>query len=144
MVQEDTVKLLRECIAGVKMGIASIEEVIDKVKSAPLKDMLLECVREHHQLGKEIDGLLSDYNEQEKEPNIMAKGMSWIKTNVMMSMDNNDNTIADVITDGCNMGVKALNRYMNKYKNADSHSKELAKRLINSEHKLSIDLRPFL
>ena len=32
MVESDTVKLLRECDAGVKMGVDSIEDVIDNVE----------------------------------------------------------------------------------------------------------------
>ena len=34
MIQEDTVKLLRECNAGIKMGVSSLDEVLPKVQSA--------------------------------------------------------------------------------------------------------------
>ena len=74
----------------------------------------------------------------------MAKGMSWMKTNVKLIMDESDKTIADLITDGCNMGVKSLNRYLNQYKAADEKSKDITKRLINLEEKLAIDIRSFL
>ena len=53
-------------------------------------------------------------------------------------------TIASLMTDGCNMGVKSLNKYLNKYKAADEVSKDIAKRLINLEEKLAIDIRQFL
>ena len=49
----------------------------------------------------------------------MAKGMSWFKTNIKISADSSDNTIADLNTDGCNMGDKTLHKYLNKYKAAD-------------------------
>ena len=49
-----------------------------------------------------------EYHDDGKDPNPMAKGMSWIKTNVKLVIDESDNTIADLITDGCNMGVKSL------------------------------------
>ena len=54
--------------------------------------------------------------------------MSWIKTNVKLVMDESDETIADLITDGCNMGVKSLNEYLNQYKAADEKTKDIAKR----------------
>ena len=38
MIEQDTIRLLRECDAGVNMGISSIEEVIDKVKSENLRN----------------------------------------------------------------------------------------------------------
>jgi hypothetical protein len=59
-------------------------------------------------------------------------------------MKESDHVIADLITDGCNMGVKSLNRYLNQYKAADENTKDITKRLINLEEKLAIDLRDFL
>ena len=70
--------------------------------------------------------------------------MSWIKTNMKMGMDNSDQTIADLMTDGCNMGVKSLNKYLNQYKAADEKTKDIAKHLINLEEKLAVDIRSFL
>ena len=83
-------------------------------------------------------------DDEGKEPAAMAKGMSWIKTNVMLAVNDSDQTIADLMTDGCNMGVKSLNKYLNKYKAADEVSKDIAKRLINLEEKLAIDIRQYL
>ena len=74
----------------------------------------------------------------------MAKSMSWIKTNVMMAMDAGDDTIADLLTDGCNMGVKSLSRYLNKYAAADEKSKDIAKKLISMEADLACQLRDYL
>lgn len=74
----------------------------------------------------------------------MAKGMSWMKTNVKLVMDESDNTIADLITDGCDMGVKSLSRYLNQYAAADEVSKDITKRLIKLEEQLAVDMRQFL
>ena len=54
------------------------------------------------------------------------------------------NTIADLITDGCNMGVKSLNKYLNQYPAADSKVKDICDRLIKIEEKLGKDLRRYL
>ena len=144
MIEQDTIKLLRECDAGIKMGVASIDEVLDYVKSSELKKLLSECKREHDNLNEEVQKLLDKYKDEGKDPNPIAKGMSWIKTNMKLGMHESDHTIADLITDGCNMGVKSLNRYLNQYKAADEVSKDIAKRLINLEEKLAVDIRSFL
>ena len=144
MVEQDTIKLLRECDAGTKMGISSIGDVIDYVKSQELGEKLKTCKSEHEKLEKEIETQLEKYQDNGKEPNPMAKGMSWIKTNVMLVMNDSDQTIADLMTEGCNMGVKSLNKYLHKYEAADEVSKDLAKRLINLEEKLAVDIRKFL
>ena len=87
---------------------------------------------------------MDKYHDDGKEPSPMAKGMSWIKTNVKLVMNESDQTIADLMTDGCNMGVKSLNKYLNQYKAANEKSKDITKRLIKLEEKLVIDIRGFL
>ena len=144
MIEQDTIKLLRECDAGVKMGVSSIRDVLDNVGNGEFKKLLTDCLNEHQKLDKEIDGLLDKYRDDGKEPAAIAKGMSWIKTNVMLAMNDSDKTVADLMTDGCNMGVKSLNMYLNKYKAADEVSKDIAKRLINLEEKLTVDIREYL
>ena len=144
MIEQDTIKLLRECDAGVKMGVASIEDVLPHVHSDKLESVLNDCKDEHSKLDRELQELLDRYKDDGKDPNPMVKGMSWIKTNVMLAADESDHRIADLMTDGCNMGVKSLNRYLNQYKAADEVSKDICKRLINIEEKLIIQLRSFL
>ena len=144
MVEKDTVRLLRECDAGVKMGIDSIEDVVDNVKSSEFKNLLCECKREHKVLEKEITSLLDGYGDDGKTPNPIAKGMSHVMTEMKLMMKGSDATVAELMTDGCNMGVKSLNKYLNEYKAADERSKDVAKRLINLEEKLAVDIRGFL
>lgn len=144
MIEQDTIKLLRECDAGVKMGIDSIEDVIDNVRSDSFKNYLETCKSSHEKLDSEIQNLLECYDDDGKDPNPVVKGMSWIKTNAKMMMDNSDGTIADLMTDGCNMGVKSLSRYLNQYKAADEQSKDITRRLISLEERLAVDIRPYL
>lgn len=144
MINDDTIELLRECNAGIKMGVNSIDDVYDNVKDEDFRSLLAECKEEHQKLGSETHSLLNSFCDEGKEPSLMAKNMAHIKTNVKMAMDNSDNTIADLITDGCNMGVKYLNRYLNQYKAAAEKAKDIAKRLINLEEKLAVDIRGYL
>ena len=144
MIEQDTIKLLRECDAGVKMGVSSIDDVMKYAKSEKLKKILSDNRQEHCKLDKELQELLDDYHDDGKSPNPMAKGMSWMKTNVKLVINESDHTIADLMTDGCNMGVKSLNMYLNQYAAADEKSKDICKRLINLEEDLTIQMRQFL
>ena len=144
MVENDTVRLLRECDAGAKMGVSSIEDVLKHVKSDEMRQMLNKCKDEHEALGREIDIYLAECGDDGKSPNPIAKGMSWIKTNVKLGMHEDDKTIADLMTDGCDMGVKSLSRYLNEYQAADERAKDIAKRLIAIEDELGTNLRGYL
>ena len=144
MIQQDTIKLLRECDAGIKMGISSIDDVLDHVEQEPLSKLLTHCRQEHEQLQDQIQQQLERFRDDGKDPNPIAKGMSWMKTNMKLGMEESDATIAELMTDGCNMGVKSLSRYLNQYKAADEHSKDIAKKLIHLEAQLAADLRGYL
>ena len=144
MTNNDTVNLLRECNAGIQMGVSSIDEVLPRVKSKKLETLLNDYKNKHTQLGNETNGLLEDLGEEPKEPNPMAKGMSWIKTNVKLGMDESDATVSDLITDGCNMGIKSIRKYMNQYENADERSKGIAEKLIDIEEELAVEMSPYL
>lgn len=144
MIEQDTIKLLRECDAGVHMGIASIDEILDDVQSDGLESLLTTCKNEHVELANEIQSLLSEYHDDGKAPNPMAKGMSWLKTNVKLAVEKSDHMIADLMMDGCDMGVKSLSRYLNQYAAADEQSKKICKDLIKLEDHLGEDLRDYL
>lgn len=144
MIEQDTIKLLRECDAGVKMGVASIEDVMPQVESERLRGLLKRCKEEHENLSREIQHKLDRYHDDGKEPNPIAKGMSWMKTSMKLGMNDSDQTVADLMTDGCNMGVKSLSKYLNQYQAADEESKDITKRLIHLEEQLAVDIRSFL
>lgn len=144
MIEQDTIKLLRECDAGIKMGVSSINDVMKYVSSKTFLEYLNACKDEHDKLDKELQEMLGRYEDEGKDPNPMAQGMSWMKTNVKLALNESDHTIADLITDGCNMGVKSLSRYLNQYAAADEKSKDICKRLIKLEEKLAVQIRDFL
>ena len=144
MIEQDTIRLLRECDAGIQMGVSAIDDVLERVQAPDMCGGGAACKRAHESLKTEINGMLADCHDDGKAPNPLAQGMSWLKTNAAMAMNGSDQTIASLMTDGCNMGVKSLGRYLNQYEAASEDSKDITKRLIGLEQKLSDDLREYL
>ena len=144
MIEQDTVRLLRECDAGVKMGISSLEDVLGRVRSPKLETLLTDCKREHEKLGSEIQSQLTKFQDDGKEPPAIASVMSELMTKFKLAVDESDETVADLMTDGCDMGVKSLSRYLNQYAAADEQTKNIAKELIHIESRLATDLRDYL
>lgn len=142
--QDDTVKLLRECDAGVKMGISSIDDVLEHVTDEGLRKILLDSKQEHMKLEAETQEQLNAYSDEGKEPGAMAKMMSWVKTNMKLGGDNSDSQVANLITDGCNMGTKKLYEYLNDYPDAEDRAKKLVKNIIEAEEDLIKELRAYL
>lgn len=144
MDRDDTIKLLRECNAGIKMGINAIDEVFDSVSDAALSRILTEAKRDHEALEDEMSVVLEKYGVKEKEPGVMASTMSWFKTNMKLAINESDETVANLITDGCNMGVKSLHRYMNEYENAEKSVKDMVRKLINIEDNMITKMEKYL
>ena len=142
--EDDTIKLLRECNAGIKMGISSLDDVMDHVKDSTLENLLVKSKDTHCRLGDKTHDYLREYHDEGKEPAPMAKMMSWMKTNVKLGGEDSDRVVADLVTDGCNMGVKSLYRYLNQYRAADDKVKKIAKETIAAEETLIKDMREYL
>lgn len=142
--KNDSIELLKECDSGTKMAISSLDEVLENVQDSNMKHLLIESKGHHEKLRDEIFDQLMRKNSEEKEPNPLAKSMSWLKTNMKIGMDNSDATVADLITDGCDMGIKSLHKYLNQYKAADDDAKGFCRRLITIEEQLRQSLQPYL
>lgn len=142
--REDTFKLLRECNAGIKMGVSSIDEVLDTVHDPQLKRTLEDSRNEHNALGDETHALLLEYGGDTKEPHPIAKGMSWLSTNVKLMANPDDKTVAGIMSDGCHMGVKSLTGYLNEYDKASEPSRRVTNRLIDIEERMAESMKPYL
>ncbi len=142
--ENDTVRLLRECNAGIKMGEDAIKKVLPHVKDSGLKSSLETCKDTHASLGDETHEQLLKNECETKDPHPVARMMSNMKIGMKLMLHDSDKTIADVMTDGCDMGIKSLSKYLNEYKSADKTSRDLAKRIIASEEYLENKMRDFL
>ncbi len=140
----DTISLLKECDAGIKMGIEAIDEVLEHVQNEEFKSKLINYKDDYNFLQDELQEMLNRFGKEGKDPSPIAKGMSKMKTSIKIAFNDTDETIADLMTEGCNMGVKSLNKYLNDYKAADDEAKTLAKKLIRLMDRQEFDVRKYL
>lgn len=144
MANEDTINLLKECNAGVKMATKSFDEVINRVKNIKMREQLEESRKKHQEIEKKTESRLHDYGEEDKDPNKMATAMAWMKINVKYATEPTDSEIASLMIDGCNMGIQSISRYFNKYPAADEEVKKMVDDIVKLEQKLMDELRFYL
>lgn len=144
MSQLETCELLKECTSGIKMAIDAIDEVLPNVKSPALKNKLITSKKEHKKLEEETENLLKQYREKGKEPGMMAKSMAWMKTNLQMSVNPGDDTIANLMSTGCDMGVRTLHKALNDNSEASEGAKALVKKVIKAEEALGKEMEEYL
>lgn len=140
----DTVDLLKECDAGLEMAISSLEQVKEEARADNFTNMLDKYYNNHIKIQKDIDQKLVEYNSDGKKANPVAEKMSTMKTNFKLAMNHTDEEIADLMIDGCNMGIKSVSKYMNQYKNANQEIMQLANDIVVLEQNFSNELRQYL
>ena len=140
----DDQKLLRECSAGIKTAVDSIDEIMPYVKDEKFQQILSNSKAEHKKLEIEVDRRLENSGSDDKEPTPMAKTMSWMKINAELSINPTSAQAASLVTDGCDMGIKSLHKYINKYVGAEQTTKDIARNISELEEALGKDMRPYL
>lgn len=140
----DTISLLQECSSGCKMAMDSIRQIKDKVNDKQIREIMDKYFSGHSQLEAECRQILNDVGAQDKEPGVIATTMANIQTNIKMMMEDDAKKAAEILTDGCNMGIKSLSSYINEFKNADSKSVAIAEKLRRLEDNMIGDLQPML
>ena len=143
-VSQDTVELLKECDAGCKMAIDSMEQICKYVTDDQLKSLITKYNADHIKIEEDIHRMLNQMGEEEKSPNPIAKASSWVQSEVKMMMKGDTHQAASLLTDGCNMGIKSLCEYKNSYKAADDKSVNMCEKICNIERKMVEDLQKFL
>lgn len=143
-VSKDTIELLKECDAGCKMAIDSMEQINKYVSNDQLKSIIKKYNGAHIKMEEDIHRLLNNLGEEEREPNPIAKASSWIQSEIRMMINGDSKQAANLLTDGCNMGITSLNQYKNQYKAADDKSVSMCEKLCDLETKMVAELQPYL
>ena len=142
--REDTIHLLKECNSGAKMGVESIDEILDKTETEDLKKILAVSKVEHNEIDKRTGEILARNKIESDRPDAIAKFMSKIKTELKLMTGNADQKIAELMTDGCDMGIKSLTQYLNEYAAAEENVRDITGKLIKIEEKTREQLKAYL
>lgn len=141
---EDSVNLLRECSAGCKMAIDTMDHVKSHVEDKQLMIILDKYLDAHDKIQNECHDIMKEANIEDKDQNTIAQLFATMKSRIMLLMDNDKSEAASILTDGCGMGVKSLSEYINKYKKSDKKIINVAHRLRDLEESMLGDLQPML
>jgi len=141
---EDTVTILQEINSGCKTATNSIEQVMPSIVDDDLKELISFYKEKHVRIGESAAVLLNKAEKSEKDPNWMARAMTWIGTEMRLMMGEENSQIAKVMMDGCNMGVQKLVEAKNDCTDASPESLRLLDELIETEEEFAEKIKPFL
>lgn len=140
----ESIMLLKECNSGCKNATDAMEQVLPFIKEQNLKKLVEDYNRKHINIGDECHEQLNRVAEDEKDPPKITKAMAWIGTEIKLLIDDKSDKIAEILVDGCNMGIKSIAKFCNQYPNANSAAKDLAFELISIEQDFMNELLAYL
>ncbi len=140
----DSIELLKECNSGCKNATNSMEQVLPYVKDDKLRKIIEDYNKKHIKLGDECHNLLNEAGEDEKDPGSFSQAMASIGTEVKLLVNDGTDKIAELMVDGCNMGIKSISRCVNKFRGAESKVKDISFEIISIEQDFMNELLAFL
>lgn len=141
---EDTRKLLEECTSGCTTAMESMEQVEADVKSEGLKHIISNYKDKHKAIKKGAAILLHDAGNEEKYPGVMASSFTWATTEMKLLIKGDDQQIAKLMMDGCNMGIQSICKCQNQYEGAAAEAKDIARQLVRTEEDFMKELKGFV
>lgn len=141
---EDSIALLKECNSGCKSATNSMEQVMEYVKDDGLKKLIENCNKKHVNLGDECHEMLNKAGCKEEDPEKFVSKMAELGTEIKLMMNDDTYRIAELMVDGCNMGIKSIAKAINKYNEADNDAKNISYELISLEQDFMNDLLAYL
>jgi len=139
-----SIALLGECTANIDLSLSTIGGLLPDTKNRSLRRSLQEYAEDQQLLRSHACKLLQQYGGFAKAPRPLQKGMIKLKNSTRMALRSDDSTIAYLVAEGCDLGVKDLSRSLNRHHSADSEALRLSQELIRCQEGLSARLRPFL
>ncbi len=136
----DTISLLKACNEGCKYATNSMEQLYPHIKDDNLKQVIDDYNGKHIKIGDQCHVLLNKYDADEEDPKPMAEMFAKMSIGTKMLVDESSQKIAEIMLDGCHMGIKSVGKYMNKYTDASKESRNLARELIQVEQNYMNDL----
>lgn len=132
--------MLKACNQGCKYATNNIENLYSYIEDDRFRVMVDDYNDKHAKIGDKCHVLLNKYNVDEKDPKPMATMFAKMGTEMKMLNDDSREKVAELLMDGCHMGIKSVAKYMNKYTCASEDSRKLAKEIIDVEENFMKDL----
>ena len=116
---KDTVNMLKQCNMGCKAATNNMEQILSHVKNKELRELIIKYNDRHIKLGDECHMLLNETGKDEKDPSKLSMAMAAVGNEIKLTINDSSHKAAELLVDGCNMGIKSLSEYLNIYSKAE-------------------------
>lgn len=126
-------ELLNYIYQNSEMGKQSLETLIKSCTSEEFKSVLQNQISEYNKIYDEAKQRLQETNNEVKDIGSLLKISSYISINMNTMMDKTPSHMAEMIMQGCTMGIIDITRKIKDYKEKDKTILDLANKLLAFE-----------
>ncbi len=142
---EQDVQFLNEIYQDAKMGEQSIKNILPSVKDKELLQHLETQMSGYSEFYNRAQEQLAQMGQIPKENGMMEKMMVGMSTKMNTMIDSTPSHLAEMVIEGCNMGVVQMNKHLNHYEEqADKEVIKLAKDMLKFEEQGAESLKSYL
>ncbi len=143
---EKTAEFLCKLYKNVKMGSESLISLMPKVKDQKLRTDMSVQLGHYEKFATSISKALFDLGREPKEENIVTKASAKIGIAMNTLVDSTSSHIAQMITEGSNMGIDDTIKQLREYENqpVSEQSMKIAREFIEFEEKNVETMRAYL
>ena len=137
----DNQRLLRESAMGLRCACESIAIAKKYARDKKMRDTLSKYLTEHRSLYERARTLLGQsYPKGTAMPLLMTK----VHTGISLSLRNDSPRVADLMLNGCNMGMKSVASAKNKNPAATAEAITVANEIIRTEEAMHREMLKFV
>ncbi|NCA93317.1 hypothetical protein EOM82_08830 [bacterium] len=141
---DDTIKLLRECDMGCKTACDNISQMYGTVKNVEIKSVLENYYGKHAGFNEQSGRMLMERGKAQKYPSVITKLAGAVTNGVKLKISATPSTVSKLTIDGCAMGIKSVGQNLNKYTGASEESRNLGSNIITTERQFMDEMIKYL
>lgn len=135
---------MRKTDAGCKYATETISIALDYAKGRGMRELLTRYNKRHEALKGDIIKALNARGEGEEKHPSMAAAMSRLHMNVSLGISAKDSRLAELMINGCHMGIKTIYKEKHRESGAGPEAQALADELIGIEEDMMGELYAYL
>lgn len=137
-------RLLRKTDEGTKYATETISIALDYATGSGMRQLLNKYNKEHEALKGELIETIHERGASESDHPTFSAKMAKMHMKMSLGISSSEHRIAEIMINGCHMGIKTLWKEKNRAKGSGKNSVELADRLIGIEERMKDELLPYL
>ena len=141
----DDIEMLSTISKTADMGRESLRQVLEKAEDSGLRHALSTQIKEYEKNYDDAARLLTGYGQSPIHTNPMVKMESQMMVSAKTKLtDNTTSKIAEMVMQGCTMGVTKMTKKLNEYNGTNHEVAALAEQHIKTEQANIDEMKKFL